>query len=241
MIQKYLRALFAVGALLFLESPAQVAVTNGGFAINLPQGWAEYKAPKALSDLINQQGELFLYTESQNAKLFVSRFKIPAGVNQAGFVAGYLDGARKSAKQNGMKLQEEAGTFKEKWPRFSYDQSAQEGTFVHTTSIFTEKLLYNVQIVGPQASRAQLLQMIDRVALRDTPMAAAVFQKGIDPRAKELAEIDNLSSRIGYLTGVALVAILIIYAVVKVVGGGRKGPPPLPPRSSVPPPLPPTA
>jgi hypothetical protein len=231
-MRRYLTKI-AICFLLVLSSRAQVAFTNGGFEVTLPEGWVEYEAPKALSDLIEKEGELLLYTESDVAKFFVSRFKVPITEGQANFVAGCVAGSRDSAAQRGLKLeQEEFGTFKGAWPRYSYDMPAQGTNLVHTTSIFTARFLYNVQLVGPKALRAELLKTLDAVTLRETPMAMAEFKRGSEPGAYDRAQRERtIGFKIGQLTVFVMAAVIAIWVLATVwrdMFGRRKGPPPLP-------------
>lgn len=104
---------------------------------------------------------------------------------------------------------------------------------MHTASIFTGKFLYNVQIVGPKPLRTELLETLDAVTLRDTPMAMAEFKRGSEPGAYDRAQRERtIGFKIGQLTVFVVAAVIAIWVVATVwrdMFGRRKGPPPLPP------------
>ena len=243
---KYFTKLLGLTLLLSLQSYAQLAITNGGFRIKFPNAeWTKVEPPAGLTDMLqNAGGKLLFYVESNDSKCFVSRFDYPPRANMSRFVAGFIGGVRKSSAKKGMQIEEHFNEFRGgEWPSYSYDMDV-ENSFVNTTAIFCAERLYNVQIAGPKATRAQGIKCLDGVTIHEVPMAAASFKRGMEGANRGNDPAYEMGRKIGTVVGFVSVFVvigLVAMAIGKLAGGGRKRPPPLPPSArSGPPPAPPT-
>ena len=223
--------------LLSLSCYGQLTFTNGGFEFKLSPGWSKQPPPDVVMKPITQAGgKMLFYAESAGGKFFVSRFDFPAGGNQVGFVAGFIGGVRNSTKKNGVEIDEQFGTFRgTEFPTYTFSRNIGEN-FIHSESIFCTDKLYNIQIVGVQTGRDQLLKALDGVTIHDKPMARATFEKAREPNALARNIAFEAGRRVGFIGGIVLIVVVAVLGIIFLAGGigGRKSkPPPLPPQAPV--------
>ena len=241
---KFVMRIVAVAVLMAGSAVAQLAITNGGFSVKFPSAeWEEYEPPQQLKDLISKHGDLLLYAEAPTGKFFVSQFMYPKGARKDEFVAGFLNGSRESAKKDGIKLEENYGTFRSgAWPTYTYTHELENDNFIHSTAIFCVDRIYNVQIVGLKEAKDDLVKCLDGVWIKDAPLAAEMFAKGTSPGMKDQVAAQRIGYVVGKFTVWIAIGVIAIFALVRIMSDGkRKGPPPLPAqvRATTPPPIPP--
>ena len=226
---------FLAAILLTVPSYAQVTFTNGGFEFKLSPGWSKQPPPSVVSQPISQAGgKMLFYAESASGKFFVSRFDFPAVGNQVSFVAGFIGGVRNSTKKGGIQIDEKFGTFRgTEFPTYTFSRNLGDN-FIHSESIFCVDKLYNIQIVGLQSGRDQLLKALDGVTIHDKPMARSTFEQAREPNALARNIAYEAGRRMGFVFGAILIVVVAVLGILFLTGaiGGRKSkPPPLPPQA----------
>lgn len=238
--------LLAIIVLSSLHAYGQGGFTNGGFQVKFPSDdWSQETPPAAASDPIKKGGgQMVLYAESSTGRFFVSKFDYPRITNPGAFVSGFLRGVRNSTKKAGAEMDEHFGNFRDtQLPTYTFDRKIQDN-FVHSEAVFCADRLYNIQVVGPQSQRDELLKTLEGVVIKEAPMPRAAFDKAAKGDSRDGNEAYEMGRKFGTVIGV-LAVIAVIFVIAKAIssmgGGGRKRPPPLPPSARSMPPPPPTA
>jgi hypothetical protein len=236
--------LLATIVLLSLHAYGQGGFTNGGFRVKFPsEDWSQETPPDVVREPITKGGgQMVLYAESSTGRFFVSKFDYPRIGNQTAFVSGFLRGVRNSTKKAGAEIEEHFGNFRDtQLPTYTFDRKIQDN-FVHSEAVFCADRLYNIQIVGPQSQRDELLKALEGVVIKEAPMPRAAFDKAAKGDSRDGSAAYEMGRKFGTVIGM-LAVIAVIFVIAKAIsamaGGGKKRPPPLPPSArSVPPPPP---